>query len=261
MTATAPTTAPRTGLNARFLTLEVRRLLRNRQTLIFTLALPAVLYLALYKQRAGIEAQLAHGDFAAWMMIGLAVYGAAAASTTTAAAVSVERSSGWMRTLRLTPLRPEAYTATKILSSMAVAALPVTVVGALGAATGAHAEPQVWVLSLLAAWIGSAVFAALGLALGLAFKPEIVMHMPGLLMTALAFAGNLFIPLSGTALTIAKFTPMYGVATVARYPLNEGWQFSGEHVSLLGAVANIVIWFAVFAAAAITLYRRGGGRQ
>ena len=35
----------------------------------------------------------------------------------------------------------------------------------------------------------------------------------------------------------------------------------GEHVSLLGAVANIVIWFAVFAAAAITLYRRGGGRQ
>lgn len=253
--------AARTGLNARFLQLEVRRLLRNRQTLIFTLALPAVLYLALYKQRSGFDAQLAHGDFAAWMMIGMAVYGAAAASTTTAAAVSVERSVGWMRTLRLTPLRPEAYIATKIVSSMAVAALPVIVVAVVGAATGAHAQPQVWVLSLLAAWIGSAVFAALGLALGLAFKPEIVLHMPGLLMTALAFAGNLFLPLSGAALAFAKLTPMYGVATLARYPLNEGAQFSGEHVSLLGAIANVAVWLAIFGAAAVVFYRRGGGRQ
>ncbi|GAA1012906.1 hypothetical protein GCM10009551_099210 [Nocardiopsis tropica] len=43
------------GLTARYLLLDIRRQLRNRQTLLITTLLPAVLYLALSRQR-GVEA-------------------------------------------------------------------------------------------------------------------------------------------------------------------------------------------------------------
>lgn len=246
------------GLNLTFVRYELRRRF-NRQTLIFMLLLPAVLYLALFRT-APTGATLPHGNFAAWMMIGMAVYGAATAATSSAATVSVERSVGWMRTIRLSPLSSSSYILTKVGCSVAMAALPVVIVGGLGAVTGASAEPQVWVIGLLVAWLGAAVFAALGITLGLALKPEIVLHVPGLTMTALAFIGNLFIPLSGTMLEISRFTPMYGVATLARYPLTDGFAFTGEHSSLLGAVLNLVLWLAGFTVAAIRRFNASTGR-
>ena len=49
--------------------------------------------------------------------------------------------------------------------------------------------------------------------------------------------------------TIAKFTPVYGVGEIARYPLvHEG--------SLAVAVLNVVVWSTVFAAGAFWRFRR-----
>lgn len=252
----APTTLG--AINTTFLRYELSRRL-NRQSLIFVLLLPAALYLALFRT-GGTDAHPPHGNFAAWMMIGMAIYGAATASTSSAATISIERSVGWMRTIRLSPLSSTAYVIIKVLSSVIVAAMPVVVVGVLGVLTGAEAEPLVWAISLFVAWLGSAVFAALGLALGLALKPEIVMHMPGLTMTVLAFLGNLFIPLSGVMLTVSQFTPMYGVATLARYPLTDGYQFDGSHSSLTGALINLVCWLAAFTFAAARRFANSTGR-
>ncbi len=271
MTATitpAMTTLARTrprptpaGVTPRFLGYELRRQF-NRQTVIFILLLPAALYLALFKTGgAGDDARLPHGNFAAWMMIGIAVYGAAMASTRTAATVSIERSAGWMRTIRLSPLSSVSYIMIKVVCSVAIAGLPVIVIGILGVLTGARADVAVWVAGLVAAWLGSAVFAALGIFLGLALKPEIVMHMPGLTLTVLAFLGNLFIPLSGTMLSVAQYTPMFGVATLARYPLTEGYTFSGEHSSLVGAALNVLCWLVAFTIAAARRLARTTGRQ
>jgi len=247
------------GVNATFIRYELRRRF-NRQTTIFTLLLPAVLYLALFKTGPS-HVTLAHGNFAAWMMIGQAVYGAATAATSSAATISVERSAGWMRTIALSPLTPPGYLLVKVVCSVVMAGVPVVIVGALGAVTGAHADAQVWVTSLLVAWLGAAVFAALGIAMGLALKPDVVMHMPGLTMTGLAFLGGLFIPLSGTMLDIARFTPMYGVSTLARYALTDGYMFNGEHNSLMGAVVNVVAWFAGFSFMAIRRFAKSTGRQ
>ena len=84
------------GIPLSYLWCELRRPMR-RSNLIFNLALPAVLYLALF--RAGpSDANLPGGNFALWMMIGIAVYGSAAASTSAAASIAMEKASGWMRT-------------------------------------------------------------------------------------------------------------------------------------------------------------------
>jgi ABC-2 type transport system permease protein len=263
-TLTAPTvrparTSPFAGVNPTFIGYELRRRF-NRQTTIFTLLLPAVLYLALFRT-APAHGTVPHGNFAAWMMIGLAVYGAAMAATSSAATISVEKSAGWMRTIALSPLAPPGYLLVKVLCSVVMAAVPVAIVGVLGYATGAEADAKVWVTSLLVAWLGAAVFAAFGISLGLALKPDVVMHMPGLTMTALAFLGNLFIPLSGTMLEISRYTPMYGVSTLARYALTDGYTFSGEHSSLAGAVFNIAAWFAGFTFMAVRRFAKSTGRQ
>ncbi|MFD8596851.1 ABC transporter permease [Kitasatospora sp. NPDC059646] len=247
------------GVNPTFVRYELRRRF-NRQTTIFTVLLPAVLYLALFRTAPSGGANLPHGNFAAWMMIGQAVYGAATAAVSSAATISVEKSVGWMRTIAMSPLTPPGYLLVKVLCSVLMAGVPVAIVGALGALTGAHADANVWVVSLLVAWIGAAVFAALGIGMGLAMKPDVVMHMPGLTMTALAFLGNLFIPLSGVMLEVSRYTPMYGVATLARYPLNDGFSFHGEHSSVIGAVFNLLAWFAGFSFLAIRRFRKSTGR-
>ena len=185
------------GIPLGYLRYELRRPFR-RSALIFSVALPAVLYLALFRTGPS-GGDLPHGNFAMWMTIGIAVYGGAAAATATAVGISVERASGWMRTIRMTPLGTVNYVLAKVLSAVTAATLPVAVVGVLGLVTGAQGTPTVWLTGLLTAWLGSAIFAALGIALGLTLRPDIVMHVPGLTITALAFVGGLFIPLSGLA--------------------------------------------------------------
>jgi ABC-2 type transport system permease protein len=49
--------------------------------------------------------------------------------------------------------------------------------------------------------------------------------------------------------TVAKFTPMYGLASVARAPL------TGEGLTLT-AVANLALWCTIFVTGAALLFRR-----
>ena len=65
-------------------------------------------------------------------MIGIAVYGAMLAATSGGAMVSIERALGWSRQLRLTPLRPIAYVAIKVLVAMLLGLTSVLVVYSSG---------------------------------------------------------------------------------------------------------------------------------
>ena len=77
-----------------------------------------------------------------------------------------------------------------------------------------------------------------------------------------AFLGNIFIPLSGALLTVAKFTPLYGYVALARYPLTEGHVVDGTAPRpAVGARANVAAWATIFALVAVWLVRRGRERQ
>ena len=82
-----------------------------------TLVVPVVLFL-LFKANKRVVALGGAELTAATTMIGIAVYGAMLAATSGGAMVSIERALGWSRQLRLTPLRPAAYIAIKILMAM-----------------------------------------------------------------------------------------------------------------------------------------------
>jgi ABC-2 type transport system permease protein len=242
------------GFSGTFVGLEVRRLLRNRRTFIFTLIMPVFFFLIFGKGQQGSSVQGA--DEAAYLLVSLAVYGAMVATTAGGASVSVERAQGWSRQLRLTPLRPAAYLAIKVLTAMVLGLASVVVELVAGAVSGIRLPLHVWLLSGLAAWLCALVFAAFGLFMGYLLPSENVMQILGPVLGVLAFFGGLFVPvqfLGSTMQNVARYTPVYGVGEIARYPLTH------QGISVT-TVADVLVWTAVFAVGAATLFRRDTAR-
>ncbi|MGA9872319.1 MAG: ABC transporter permease [Rhodococcus sp. (in: high G+C Gram-positive bacteria)] len=255
MTTRTPTSRPTLGgFSPTFLGLEITRLLRNRRTVVFTLVMPPVFFVIFGTQSdfAGNYA-FARGNVTAFVAISMAVYGAMLAATSGGAMVSVERAQGWSRQLRLTPLRPVAYIVTKMLVAMTMGLASVVTVFLVAAVLGADMPLWVWVSTGAIAWLGSSVFAAFGLFMGYLLPSENVMQVLGPVLAVLAFAGGLFVPLpdGGWFPMIAQFTPLYGLAVVARAPFTDP---SGSALSI--ALVNLVVWAAAFVVGAAVLFRR-----
>ncbi|WP_299569712.1 ABC transporter permease [uncultured Williamsia sp.] len=262
-TLTTPSTPPVAGLLRGFSTTyvrrDLRRVLRNRRAMIFTLLMPTVLYIV-FGASQKFSGNIGHANTQAYVMVHMAVYGAILATTTNAAAVALEQQAGWTRTLRLTRLSPTAYVVAKAIVAMSVAALPLILLSIVGAAMGASAPIAVWIGSVVLGWLGSAVFAAFGLAMGSGLRSEAAMQASGGVLTVLAFAGNVFVPLKGAMLTFSQFTPMFGVNALANYPITSGYTPYGDHISLWVAIANVVVWGAIMAVAAAYFFRRSTER-
>ncbi|MEC3952756.1 ABC transporter permease [Nocardia sp. CDC153] len=243
------------GLSTGFLRIELMRMLRNRRTVIFSLIMPP-LFFVIFGTNSGYRSEsFGSGNVTGYVMVSMAVYGAMLATTSGGAMVAVERAVGWSRQLRLTPLRPLAYVATKIIIAMVLGFFSVAVVFAVGSVLGAHLSASAWVGCFLIAWIGSLVFAAFGLFMGYLLPSENVMQLLGPVLALLSFAGGLFMPLHGWFETVSKVIPTNGVAVLARAPFAEP-----SAGSILLAIVNVLVWAAVFAGGAALLFRRDTAR-
>ncbi|GAA0497259.1 ABC transporter [Paractinoplanes deccanensis] len=256
MTVTTRTLPRFGGFSLGMIALELRRLMRNKRTVVFTLVLPAVFFLLFGTSSQYKSERVGGGNVTGYVLVSMAVYGAMLATTSGGAMVSIERAAGWSRQLRLTPLRPAAYVATKITLAMIIGAVSVAVAFAVGALSGARLPASAWVLCALLAWVCALVFAAFGLFMGYLLPSENVMQILGPVLAVLSFAGGLFVPvddLGHTFATIAKFTPVYGVGELARAPLTHDG-------NLWLAAVNVVVWTALFAAGAVWRFRRDTAR-
>lgn len=261
ITAAPSMARPLRGFSFRYVRIDVRRVLRNRRALVFTFAMPTLLYVVFGATSKYGDDVIGHANTAAYVMVHMAVYGSILATTTNAASVALEQQAGWTRTLRLTPLSPTGYVVCKAMVAMSIAALPLILLSIVGVCTGARAPIAIWIGSVLLGWIGSSVFAAFGMAMGSALRSEAAMQVSGGVLTLLAFAGNVFVPLKGAMLTFSMFTPMFGVNSLANYPMTRGETVYGEHIALWISLANLVVWAALFGSAAAYFYRRSTDRQ
>ena len=247
------------------LRLEVRRLLRDPVTMFFTIGLPGFLFLIFGTSEAYAGESVGNGNVGMAIMIAMAAYGAVTATVGIGGTAAVERAQGWGRQLGLTPLRDSSYVAVKVALASIIALAPIALIYALGTWTGAKGDGSAWVLSAMVLVAGSLVFALYGLCFGLLFRSEAAISGASGSIVVLSFLGNIFFPLSGTLLAIAKWTPLYGYVSLARYPLTEGWIVSGDgppvHEALWIPVVNVLAWTLVLAVAASLLVRRGRGRQ
>ena len=234
--------------------LDLRRQLRDRMGMFFIVALPAFLFFVF---GMGDEESYGSANVAMYVMVSMAAYGAVTATTTIAGAAATEQTMGWGRQVALTPLSPWAFVAIKTGVAMTVAAVPIGLIYAIGAATGSSGNAFDWLASAAVVWLGSALFAVYGLAVCLIFKGENAAGIASGLIVIMAFLGNVFTPMDGLLLQIGHLTPLYGYAALARYPISEGYLPNGAGTDQLWMLlANVGAWTIIFAALAVWGLRR-----
>lgn len=248
-----------------YVRLELRRILRDPVVMFFIIGLPAFMYWLFGASSGFAQESAGNGNVALYVMISMAAYGAVTATVGIGGMAAVERMQGWGRQLGLTPLRDRTFVSTKAVVALVIAVLPILIVYVMGMLTGAKGSVGVWVGSAAILIVGAVMFALYGLIFGLAFRSEAAVSAASGSLVVLGFLGNIFFPLSGFLLELARFTPLYGYVSLARYPLTEGNVIDTEgnlsHEPLWMSVANVGVWTVIFAVLATWLVRRSRGRQ
>jgi ABC-2 type transport system permease protein len=241
-----------------YLWLEIRRTLRNGRYVVFTLGFPAGFYL-LFTMLYGKSAAAAGYDFNALYMVAMAAYGATgAALNTNSIVLAMERASGWTRQLRVTPLGPAAYVLAKAAMAVCVALPAVAVVSLLGVLVRhVQLSAQAWAGFLLATWLGTLPFAALGVLLGYALDPQSAQAGTLIVYFALSILGGLWFPYSimpHAMQVVARLLPSYHFAALGWNAVAGrwvGWRNLGILAAYTGALGT----------AAVFRYRRDEARE
>lgn len=231
---------------------EVRRTLRNKRYMIFTIGLPLAFYFIYSSIYA--ESSLQGTTFAAYYMVSMAAFSAfGAASGAGGARLASERTSGWVRQLRVTPLSPTGWLATKVAVALTVTVPCIAVVLIAGAAAHGVSLPAArWVQLVASLVLASIPFGIMGMVLGYLFDTESASAGQTIVLLGMSILGGLWFPLSifpAALRDVARFLPTYGLGAVGRAAL------VGQGPGMV-AVIGLVAWTLGLGAALVWLYRR-----
>jgi ABC-2 type transport system permease protein len=231
---------------------QLRRLGRNKQYLFFTVLLPALFTIFFTKIFGAQTAAGDYQDLAGATMISMMGYGAIGAALGATIRMAFDRSSGWLRQLRVLPVPPSATLAVDVTVG-AVLVLPSLVVVALVGrfVNDVQFSLGTWLSLIGALWAASVVFVALGVAVGLALDAQAAGAAIGILGTVLAALGGLWIPVEvfpDGMVGLAHALPSYWYAELGR-------DVAGGTASATPVLA-LAGFGVVFAAAAALVARR-----
>ena len=231
---------------------EILRTFRNHRSLVFTLALPLVLY---YSIAGGNRHATSAGiSFPLYFMTGMAAYGAMFATVSTGGHLAIDRSRGWTRQLRITPLRARTEMVAKVLAAYLVALPALALLFLAGVTLGVHLDAAQWfeMTGLLLA--GLAPFILMGLILGHLVPGDALVPAVGGLVVGFALLGGVFGSFfNGVMLAFTKLLPSYWLAHAGKAALVLGdWPAEGWIL--------VAVWTVVLAFLAALAYRRDTGR-
>jgi ABC-2 type transport system permease protein len=230
---------------------ELTRTFRNRRLLFFSLGFP----LALYYLVAGPnrhEGDLAGTGISApvYFMVSLAAFGAMNTVLGSGGRIAAERTVGWNRQLRLTPLSTRTYLRVKVITVYAGVLVTVALLYAAGATLGVRLEAGRWAGMTLLLLVGLIPFVGLGILLGHLVTADSIGPAVGGTTALFALLGGVWFPVtSGTMHAIAEALPSYWLVEASRVGLGgHGWSALGWAV--------MAGWSAVAAAGAAWAFRR-----
>ncbi|WP_371529462.1 ABC transporter permease [Streptomyces sp. NBC_01283] len=232
-----------------YLRLEVRRTLRDTGFVIGGIGLPVLMYLLFTNIGGGAD----YDEWKTTSMIGMAAYGAVIAALNTGTGVAEDKTTGWLRQLRVTPMTPREVVTGRALTG-AVTVLPaiVAVFAAGGLVNGVRLAAWQWAAAALLLWLGSLPFTMLGLGNGY----RLTAQTTGVVNTAcnlgLAVLGGLWFPVElfpGWLRTVSDYTPTHRFAELGT-SVTDGGGLG------IGTVAVLTAWLLVFASYAVSSYRR-----
>jgi ABC-2 type transport system permease protein len=235
---------------------ELLRTVRNRRFFVFSLGFPLVLFFLIAGPQRDVHNLGGTGISAPlYFMVGLVAFGGMATMLSAGARIAAERSAGWNRQLRITPLTAFAYFRTKVVTAYLTAALTIAVLYVSGAALGVSISLGDWLAMTALILVGLIPFAALGILIGHLLTADSVGPAVGGSISLFAFLGGTWFPLgnSGVLHSIAQFLPSYWVVQASHISVGgAGWSLTGWAV--------VVGWTVVLSLAAGWAYRRDTGR-
>jgi ABC-2 type transport system permease protein len=230
---------------------ELVRTFRNKRFFVFSLGFPlALYYLTATANRheqdlggSGISAPL-------YLMVGLAAFGAMNAMLATGARIAGERSVGWNRQLRLTPLSTRTYFRVKVLTAYVTALLTIGLLYIAGATLGVRLGATDWLEMTLLMFVGLVPFAGLGIVMGHLLTTQSIGPAMGGTTALLGFLGGVWYPITGGAMQkVAEALPSYWLVQASHVGLGgQGWSHTGWLV--------VAAWSAAAAVVARHAYRR-----
>ena len=235
--------------------ISARSTFRNTRFIIFTMALPLVMYL-LFNGLYGTEQEPSSGlSASAYLMVSMAAYGGLGAAINAGARIAIERQTGWNRQLRLSALTPKAYMVSKSCVSLLVALPAILLVFLAGLLVGhVHMPLQTWIGAGLGIWLALIPFAVAGLVLGSVVGADAVQPLTVLVYMAMSILGGLWFPveqLSPFLRGVAKVLPSYWVGETGRSVL------AGQAVPA-GGILVLAVWTVGLGAIGAMAYRRSG---
>ncbi len=237
---------------------EMLRLLRNRQNLIFSLAFPIVMYFLLAgpnkdNHNFGGDAHTHTGLFAPqYYMTGLLAFGAMVAVLSSGARIAAERTVGWNRLLRLTPLTPRNYLRTKVLTGYLMAGIGLVLLYAAGISLGVRLPVSQWLEMTGLVLVALVPFAALGIGMGHVLNDDAAGAALGVGTSLFAFLGGSWFPITGHGLFVqfCQCLPSYWLVQAGHVGLGAGSTWG------VRAWAVIAVWAVAAAVFAMWAYQR-----
>jgi ABC-2 type transport system permease protein len=232
---------------------EILRTFRNVRFFVLSLVFPLVLFFTIAGSNR--HARLGGISFPLYYMVGMASWGAMAAVLGCGARIAFERSVGWTRQMRITPLSTSRYFGTKVLSSYLMAIVSLILLGIAGVSLGVHLTAVHWLATAGLLLVGLIPFVVLGILLGHLLSVDSMGPALGFGVTIFALLGGAWGPIGQTGVlhSIVQDIPSY-------------WLVQASHVALGGGAwpvrAWIVlgIWTLVLLRVTVVVYRRDTAR-
>jgi ABC-2 type transport system permease protein len=242
-----------------YIRLESTRQLKNARTLIFSLAVPVVMLFA-FGGAYGAGGAVDPVTRLPWIVvttIQMAAYGGMIAALSQSFNIVNERSIGWNRQLRITPLSGSGYLVSKIIAAM-VAALAAVVLITIISVVSFHPDlgAMNWLAACAAVWLGVIPFALVAILIGQFAKPDFAQPMFMAVFLGFSLLGGLWVPLQifpAWVSDVARVVPSYWLNRIGQM----GAHLSGD---VLTPALVLAAWTVVLGAFIIWRYRRDAAR-
>ncbi len=237
-----------------YLRLEVLRVLRAPRFLLLAVLMPVAFYLIFTS--LGTSSGNSEGSAAALtFMVSMACYVAIFAAFSLVNGTIEDRTIGWVRQLRTTPLPSVQVVAAKLLTSMVVV-LPTIVFVCLAAVAdyGVQLDAGQWAALIILLWVGIMPFALLGTAIGYLCTAQSASMVTMAVVLGGVLLGGFWFPVSllpETLQNVAHALPFNRYADL-------GWQVVAGHAPTTADATILLAWGVAFAALAVLGYRRVG---
>ncbi|HEV7185867.1 MAG: ABC transporter permease [Actinomycetales bacterium] len=243
-----------------YLGLESFRQLKNARAMVFTVVVPLIMLVA-FGGAFGGNGQLDAVTKLPWIVvttIQVAGYGGMMAALSLAFNIVTERSIGWNRQLRLTPLSGTGYLVSKLVTSMLMALVSILIVFSVSGILFHSGMPLGnWLTAGLGLWLGVIPFALIATLIGQFAKPEYAQPLFMAVFMGMAVLGGLWVPLQifpAWVANVAQIVPSYWLNRIGQMGAHQTGDILAPALVLLG-------WTVVIAALIVWRYRRDASRS